>query len=307
MMPPGREAVSGGSKISDALRSPGCRRRLVFCCRRMTMAAFLAVACLGTVPAGGGPAPASLHGRDFFHLEPPPTPPPPSLPPAAPPPSLPPEPSAPSPVEFLVLRGVVIGSPSLALIEDRRSGRLDLFQAGALVAGARVTAVEAGQVRLEGSGEELLLRLEGLAPPAASGPVPLFSDREPVIMPADTGGERTAAPGVSVAAPELSLSNLSREMLSLHEELGRLQVSPLVREGRVAGYQVRNFGSGRLAEMAGRFGFREGDTVIRVNDRAIGGLADLAEMYRAVSPGEAVRVVVLRGGEEVALDFNVTP
>lgn len=263
---------------------------------------FVAPALIPALLATGG-APAAVYQRDFFKLLPP-------LPPAD---GLAPiireRPPAPRPEsDFLFLQGVIVAEPSLALIEDRRTGRVDFYQEGFPVGEAVLVSILPEKVTLTGpDGEEftlfLALMFSGPAQPAApASPSPDTRVSVPEAVAAPEPPESAAVTPVAV-----SLSELTREIPRVSEDLGRLQVTPVVSGGRVAGYQVRNFGSGALAEMAARFGFRNGDIVTMVNGTAVTRLSDIAGMYRSVGPGSAVKVRVLRDGSEIDLSFQVAP
>ncbi len=60
---------------------------------------------------------------------------------------------------------------------------------------------------------------------------------------------------------------------------------------------------GSPAEAAG---LREGDVIIEINARTMGGLRDLSDLLKVLKPGDRVSIVFLRNGEQVRVETAVT-
>lgn len=266
-------------------------------------------------PAGAvsGSDYSALYERDLFDLAPPPPPPAPPAP--DPPPAIVrPRPPEPTLDQFFSLKGVIVSDPSLALIEDSRTGQASIYEQGDRLPGGTVARVDDRRVFLrDDAGREFELSLEMEGPAPARRATERVSPEPPrprgTPRPAPVEPERRpdppapAAPGTD-SLPSLSLSAVGREMSESREELSRLQILPVIRGGQVAGYRVRNL-SGRLAEMAAGYGFRDGDVVTSINRQPVRSLSDMADAYRSASPGSAVSVTIMRGEETIDLNFTV--
>jgi len=56
---------------------------------------------------------------------------------------------------------------------------------------------------------------------------------------------------------------------------------------------------------AARAGIREGDVILRIDDAAVGSLQEYANLLRALSPGQAVAVVLRRGAQDVKVTVTL--
>ena len=117
------------------------------------------------------------------------------------------------------------------------------------------------------------------------------------INPAEAGG-----PAFN-SAYTVSLSEITQNV-SASEELKQVRIAPVVNGGKVAGYQVNNLPANSIAF---RYGLRNGDVVSRVNGIQLENMSRLAFIYSTIRPGSPVSVEILRKGQPVTLNFNVTP
>lgn len=264
---------------------------------------------------------SALYERDLFRLKPEvvPEPPPEPEPEPEPLPKPEPRPEPPGLDQFLSLKGVIVSEPSLALIEDKRTGRISVHEKGSRISGGRVIRVGARNVVVaDDSGREFELSLEMSADlpagaladsPPARRPSRGEREREPPVISRperDPGEPPVPGPGDYAGDDEraVSLADVTRKMMESQEDLRRLQVMPVVKDGQVSGYQVRNL-SGQLAEMADQYGFREGDIVTRINREPVRSLSDIIGAYRSTGPGSPVSVTVERDGEILNFRFRV--
>ena len=108
---------------------------------------------------------------------------------------------------------------------------------------------------------------------------------------------------VSVST-SVSLADITQQIAKNPAELRDLKVAPVVLEGKVAGYRVKNIAAGSLVA---RYGIQNGDVVTRVNGVALENLSHVNEIYRSIKPGTPFAVEILRAGSPLTLSFQLTP
>ncbi len=237
-----------------------------------------------------------LYQRDLFRLAPPP------------PPKAEVKPIIREPLlsEILVLKGTVVGAglSSLAIIENRQARSESIYPEGGEVAGARIIRVESDRVNLlDKEGKEVVLAL------SSTGGVPFSGG--PAVKPAAVETGR-AAPVIPQPVPEgkipasasVSLADITRQVAQNPAEIRDLKLAPVVLEGKVAGYRVKNIAAGSLAA---RYGIQNGDVVTRVNGIVLEKLSQVNEIYRSIKPGTPFAVEILRAGSPLTLSFQLTP
>ena len=246
-----------------------------------------------------------LYQRDIFHLTPP-------LPPKV---EVKPIIREPLLSEILVLKGTVVGDglSSLAIIENRQVKSESIYQEGARVAGARIVRIESDRVNLlDKEGKEIVLSL------SAAVNQPALSSRTGVLLRQGSGGQvvppvktvgqasrlSLEAEEKTLASTSVSLTDITRQVAQNPAELRDLKVAPVVSEGKVAGYRVKNIAAGSLAA---RYGIQNGDVVTRVNGIVLEKLSQVNEIYRSIKPGTPFAVEILRAGNPLTLNFQLTP
>jgi type II secretion system protein C len=239
-----------------------------------------------------------LYQRDIFHLTPPP--PPPRV--------VEVKPIIREPLlsEIVFLKGTIVGTggiPSLAVIEDRQTRSESIYQEGQEVAGARIVRIEVDAVNfLDKEGKEVVLESSSTDGATAGRPV-----RKQVIT-----GVNQAPPAVPEVIPEskisvstlVSLTDITRQVAQNPAEFRDLKVAPVVSEGKVSGYRVKNIAAGSLAA---RYGIQNGDVVTKVNGIILEKLSQVNEIYRSIKPGTPFAVEILRAGNPLTLSFKLAP
>lgn len=209
----------------------------------------------------------------------------PTAPPAAP---LPARPAREAPAD-LALVGVIVkeGDESIAIIADRRAQKQGTYRVGAVVGGARITAILPDRVRLVLADGEAELRLAGtpgggtpLPPAAAPGPVVVVPDQP--RPPALTGPPPPSDPRfqrVDRATIEHLLN--AQELLT--------EVAPL----EDPGVRVVDVKQGGLLQT---LGLRKGDVIRSINGRPVGQAAPLSQAVEQAAQVGVIRVELERGG-----------
>lgn len=248
-----------------------------------------------------------LYQRDLFRL----------IPPPAPKVEVKPIIREPLLSEILVLKGTVVGDglSSLAVIENRQARSESIYQEGARIAGARIVRIESDRVNLlDKENKEVVLSLSAVVNQSALSSrtgVPMLDSRTGVLLRQGSGGQvppvirdQSAAEEKMLASTSVSLADITRQVAQNPAELQDLKVAPVVSEGKVAGYRVKNIAAGSLAA---RYGIQNGDVVTRVNGIALEKLSQVNEIYRSIRPGTPFAVEILRAGSPLTLSFQLTP
>jgi len=240
-----------------------------------------------------------LYQRDIFHL----TPPPPPL-----------KVEVKSIIreqllsEILVLKGTVVGTglSSLAVIENRQAKSESIYQEGGEVAGARIVRIESDRVNLlDKEGKEVVLALSSSGGVSGGGPVikQAIAETNQVVS-AIPVINQSIPDGEVLASTSVSLADITQQVAQNPAELRDLKVAPVVSEGKIAGYRVKNIAAGSLPA---RYGIQNGDVVTKVNGIALEKLSQVNEIYRSIKPGMPFAVEILRGGSPLTLNFQLTP
>ena len=231
-----------------------------------------------------------LYQRDLFRLTPPPPPVKVEVKPIIREPQL---------SEFLVLKGTVVGAglSSLAIIENRQVKNENIYPEGGEVAGARILRIELDRINLlDKEGKEIVLMLSSAG---SSGVKPSMDIGRPTPVTTQPVSENKV-----LAATPISLAEVTRQVAQNPAETRDLKMAPVVFEGKIAGYQVKNIPAGSLVA---RYGIRKGDVVTRVNGIALEKLSQINEIYRSIKSGTPFAVEILRAGSPLTLSFQLTP
>ncbi|MFH0796807.1 MAG: PDZ domain-containing protein [Candidatus Omnitrophota bacterium] len=239
---------------------------------------------------------SSIYQRDLFQLTPPP--------PAIEVKTIVREPLL---TEILTLKGTVIleGSLPLAIIEDRRSKTETIYPEGGTVAGAKVVKVEQYRITLlDKEGKEVNLFLSSVNEPSSSISI---TGKPAIEISGAPSGPEQSKPAEETKVPEIlsvSLTAARQSVNQNYEEIKKLRIAPVVTEGKVTGYRVKNIEPNSLAS---RYGFQNGDVVTKVNGSPLESLSRLSNIYRSMEPGKPVSVEVVRAGQPITLLFQVLP
>jgi len=239
-----------------------------------------------------------LYQRDIFHLTPPP-----------PPLKVEVKPIIREPLlsEILVLKGTVVGTglSSLAVIENRQSKSESIYQEGGEVAGAKIVRIESNRVNLlDKDGKEVVLALSSTDGVVSGGSAIKQSIVETSQAVPGPGINQAILESKVLANISVSLADITQQVAQNPAEFRDLKVAPVVSEGKVAGYRVKNIAAGSLAA---RYGIQNGDVVTRVNGIALENLSQVNEIYRSIKPGTPFAVEIQRAGSPLTLGFQLTP
>jgi len=236
-----------------------------------------------------------LYQRDLFRLTPPP-----------PPPKVEVKPIIREPLlsEFLVLKGTVGGAglSSLAVIENRQARNESIYPEGGEVAGARIVRIESDRVSLlDKESKEVILMLSSTSGfPGSPGSKPLIMETG---RPTPVAVQSVSENKILVTTP-ISFADITQQVAQNPSEVQGLKLAPVVSEGKVAGYRIKNIAAGSLAA---RYGIRNGDVVTKVNGIVLEKLSKVNEIYRSIRPGTPFAVEILRAGSPLTLSFQLTP
>lgn len=204
----------------------------------------------------------------------------------------------------LLLAAAVAAPPDLAAVgivmSARTEGRVALLRAsgrtrvvaiGDLAFGGRVAAIEGDAVTVDFESGVVRLRLtSGQLPPAAA-PAPIAA----APAPAEEGAV------LDPRSPSRAMARVEVER-RLGEESSRILAEttlvPVTDGGKVTGFTLARIPENSLLSDAG---LRTGDVLTEVNGVAIDSLATLISLWPRLQGESALRAIVLRHGQPVAL------
>jgi general secretion pathway protein C len=189
------------------------------------------------------------------------------------------------------------GRAAWAVIEDRETGRQELYRVGDTVAGARVAAIDWDRVTLAHQGGESVLEL---SPPATAAdeetPAPPADDVRPVA----TGDERIRR--TSENAFVVDRREIAGAVDNMSGLLTQLRAVAEVRDGRPAGFRLFQIKAGSLFA---RLGLRDGDVVQRVNGTTVAEPSALLAFLSRLGAEPRVALDIVRGDAPRTLVYDL--
>lgn len=193
----------------------------------------------------------------------------------------------------LTLKGVLAQRSSdrkLALIA--RGGREEkVYRVGDTVQGARIIRIESRQVILRRNGVTEALKLEVKELKGGSSRL----ESEPA-------GTRDGIRRTGKHKRLVRKETLNRQLNNLPKLLRQAKAVPHTRNGKKAGFRVKNIQKGSVFE---DLGIRVGDVIQSVNGNPIRTPRQALTAYRELKSSDSFRVDVLREGQPVTLSYSV--
>jgi general secretion pathway protein C len=197
------------------------------------------------------------------------------------------------------LRGTVYREKgdSLAIIEDTKTRKQDLYHVGDLILGeAKLIAVKRNRVYLERDGKREILEVyEGTE--AKRGEKPRRMGPQRRSIPTGGGIKRLSANRYRV--PQEDLKDAFDNMSHL---LTQVRVVPNFSSGEPDGFKLLSIKKGSLVHRAG---LRDGDILKRVNGIEIDSPEKAFEAYEQVRNEPVITVEILRGGSKRTFSYEV--
>jgi general secretion pathway protein C len=197
------------------------------------------------------------------------------------------------------LRGTVYREPgkSLAIIEDIKTRKQDLYHVGDVILGeAKLVAVSRNKVYLERDGKREILEVyeepKVKARERAGGGRP-----RKVSIPEGAGIRRLSANRYRI--PREDLSNAFDNMSQL---LTQVRMVPNFTDGEPDGFKLLSIKAGSLIH---RSGLRDGDIIKRVNGIEIESPETAFEVYEQVKNEPTITVEIVRGGRRRTFTYEV--
>lgn len=175
---------------------------------------------------------------------------------------------------------------SAASLQDTTTRQAGTYLLHDFILGAEVVAIERTRVVVEVHGRREYLDGRGAEPVALTRAVPAAA-----VL-------RQVGPG----AYELPRAELERWMERLDEVVVQGRWTPVVREGRVAGFRLSGLRPGALFS---QLGLQEGDVLQRVNGRDLGSAGGLLELPALLTQAVQVELEVGRGGATVRQRYTL--
>jgi general secretion pathway protein C len=197
------------------------------------------------------------------------------------------------------LRGTVYREKgdSLAIIEDLKTRKQDLYHVGDMILGeAKLIAVSRNKVYLERNGKQEILEVyEGKETRTGERTGPARPQRRSI--PEGAGIKRLSAGRYRI--PQEDLKNAFENMNHL---LTQVRVVPNFKDGEPDGFKLLSIKRGSLVHKAG---LRDGDIIKRVNGIEIDSPEKAFEVYEQVRNEPLINVEITRGGKRRTFRYEV--
>ncbi len=197
------------------------------------------------------------------------------------------------------LRGTVYREKgnSLAIIEDTKTRKQDLYHVGDFILGeAKLIAVSRNKVYLERNGKQEVLEVyEGPKVKTGGGAEARRSQKGSI--PTGAGIKRLSRNRYRI--PQEDLRNAFENMNHL---LTQVRMSPNFNNGQPDGFKLLSIKRGSLIQ---RSGFRDGDIIKRVNGIEIDSPEKAFEVYEQLKNEPIITVEIVRGGKTETFTYEV--
>jgi len=197
------------------------------------------------------------------------------------------------------LRGTVYREPgnSLAIIEDTKTRKQDLYHVGDFILGeAKLIAVSRNKVYLERDGKQEVLEVyEG--PEVKKGETAEGKPPQRASVPTGAGIKRLSANRYRI--PPEDLGNAFENMNHL---LTQVRMVPNFEDGEPDGFKLLSVKDGSLVH---RSGLRDGDIIKRVNGIEMDTPERAFEIYEQVKNEPVITVEIVRGGRQRTFTYEV--
>ena len=197
------------------------------------------------------------------------------------------------------LRGTVYREKgdSLAIIEDIKTRKQDLYHVGDLILGeAKLIAVSRNKVYLERNGKQEVLEVyEGIE--AKTGERARERRPQRGSIPEGAGIKR-----LSTGRYRIPQEDLREAFENMNHLLTQVRVVPNFRNGESDGFKLLSVKSGSFIHRAG---LRSGDIIKRVNGIEIDSPEKAFEVYEQVKNEPVISMDILRGGRSTTLSYEV--
>jgi len=197
------------------------------------------------------------------------------------------------------LRGTVYRETgnSLAIIEDTKTRKQDLYHVGDFILGeAKLIQVSRNKVYLERNGKQEVLEVyEG--PEIKTGKRAEAKGSQKGSVPTGAGIKRLSANRYRI--PQEELTNAFENMSRL---LTQVRMVPNFSDGEPDGFKLLSVKGGSLIH---RSGLRDGDIIQRVNGIEIDSPEKAFEVYEQVRNEPIITVEILRGGRKRTFTYEV--
>jgi general secretion pathway protein C len=202
----------------------------------------------------------------------------------------------------IALMGTVAGDQknAVAVIEDKKKNKQDLYRVGDSVLDALVKKILRGKVVLGvGGKDEILTIADASSSPASSSP-PSPSPRT-----AEKGTEpetRTGSvPGNLERTITMRRTDIDESLQDLNALLSQARIQPHFENGEADGLAVTGITAGSIFM---KMGLRNGDIVNAVNEKPITSPDDILAMYNDMQSGSSLSIQIKRGGQERTINYS---
>ena len=195
----------------------------------------------------------------------------------------------------VALFGTISGHPAVAraIMKDLKTGVLDFYKIGQIVANSRVESIEPEAVTLECNGVRRILRLNATKS-AGKG-----NDTETVPS-------RTVKKGSDTTGTDLSTQRIDTEMETkfgcMEAILDKANIEPYAVNGRTEGLRITGLENLKAAK---DIGLKNGDVVRRVNGQQLTSKRKAFQIFKKAKSQAAVDIELLRDNEIKKLSFTI--
>lgn len=186
----------------------------------------------------------------------------------------------------LALSGTVTGSSEIAraIIKDLKTGTLELYKVGQIVAGARIESIEENAIVLVCDGQITVLKLN-------------IADTNRQLPSSQTPIEINA-----VAQADSTLNKAQTKVRYVEDLLNNAVIEPYSVNGRVEGLQITGLKNTNLAK---NFGLKNRDVIRAVNGQLLTSKQKAFQVFKKAKSQPAIEIDLLRDNNTKKLSFSM--
>ncbi len=198
----------------------------------------------------------------------------------------------------IALLGTVAGDQAnaVAVIEDRKKRKQDLYKVGDSVQDALIKKILRGKVVLEVGGKDEILAMEETTASSSSS-TPGTSPRR--STPANVqAGSRTRSLERTIS---IRRNDIDESLQDINALLSQARILPHFENGEADGLAVTGIKAGSIFM---KMGLRNGDIVHGVNGDTITTPDDILSIYSDMQSGSGLSIQIKRGGRERTINYR---
>lgn len=199
----------------------------------------------------------------------------------------------------IALLGTVAGDQenAVAVIEDKKKKKQDLYKVGDSVQDALIKKIIRGKVVLKVGDKDEILTMEEVS----SSPLPLPSPSPPSTRRTVSGNQADPRSRNLERTISIRRTDIDESLQDINALLSQARILPHFENGEADGLAVTGIKAGSIFM---RMGLRNGDIVHSINDNTIATPDDILSIYSEMQSNTGLSIQIKRGSRERTINYR---